>query len=87
MTEITYPDFSLMEENFLFLQKRKNKMTKIVIAEQTHKWVERCGELQKENTQLKELLRECKYELRGCYTDIGWEDQSLINKIDQALGE
>ena len=39
------------------------------------------------NTKLKELLKECKYELRGCYTDIGWEDQSLINKIDQVLGE
>lgn len=43
--------------------------------------------LEEENAQLKELLGECKYELRGCYTDIGWEDQSLINKIDQALRE
>ena len=41
----------------------------------------------KENAQLKELLKECKYELRGCYTDIGWEDQSLINKIEEVLGE
>lgn len=40
-----------------------------------------------EIVKLKELLKECKYELRGCYTDIGWEDQSLINKIDQVLGE
>lgn len=43
--------------------------------------------LKQENTKLKELLKECKYELRGCYTDIGWEDQSLINKINKALGE
>lgn len=33
MTEITYPDFSIMKENFLFLQKRKNKMTDL-----TDKW-------------------------------------------------
>lgn len=44
-------------------------------------------EVRRENTKLKELLKECKYELRGCYTDIGWEDQSLIDKIEQALGE
>ena len=28
-------------------------MNKIVIAEQTHKWVERCDELNKENSLLK----------------------------------
>lgn len=39
-----------------------------------------------ENAKLKELLKECKYELRGCYTDVGREDQSLINKIDNVLG-
>lgn len=43
--------------------------------------------MEKENQQLKELLKECKYELRGCYTDIGWEDWSFINKIDNVIGE
>ena len=31
-------------------------MSKIVIAEQTHKWVERCDELNKENSLLKKQL-------------------------------
>ena len=35
-------------------------MNKIVIAEQTHKWVERCDELNKENKKLKELLKKAK---------------------------
>ena len=35
-------------------------MSKTVIAEQTHKWVERCDELNKENKKLKELLKESK---------------------------
>lgn len=38
-----------------------------------------------ENAKLKELLKECKYELRGCYTGVGLED--LIDKIDNVLGE
>lgn len=37
--------------------------------------------------QLKKLLRECKYELRGRYIDIGWEDWSLLTKIDNVIGE
>lgn len=45
------------------------------------------SQLRKEKEKLKRLLIECKYELRGCYTDIGWEDQSLINKIDNVLGD
>lgn len=44
-------------------------------------------EVRRENQQLKNLLKECKYELRGRYTDVGWEDWSLINKIDNAIGE
>ena len=31
-------------------------MNKIIIAEQTHKWVERCDELNKENQKLKKQL-------------------------------
>ena len=31
-------------------------MNKIVIAEHAHKWVERCGELNKENAKLKQQL-------------------------------
>lgn len=47
-------------------------MSKIVIAERTYKWVERCEELQKENTRhktdcktLAQKLLQAKPELRG----------------------
>lgn len=43
-------------------------MSKIVIAEQTHKWVERCDELHKENSLLKKENKELKNllkEIRG----------------------
>lgn len=35
-------------------------MSKIIIAEQTHKWVERCNELNKENSLLKKENKELK---------------------------
>lgn len=67
-------------------------MTKIVIAEQTHKWVERCEELQKENAQLKELLKEIRQQIK---TQVfgsprlqlfeGTFDNKLLAKIDEAL--
>lgn len=50
---IKYPDFSLMKENFLFLRKRKNKMTNLT-------------ELEAENTQLKKELEEQTNELIEC---------------------
>lgn len=46
-----------------------------------------CIRLIKENQQLKKLLNQCKYELRDRYTDVGWEDWSLLTKIDNAIGE
>jgi SOS-response transcriptional repressor LexA len=43
--------------------------------------------LKQENQNLKKLLHKCKFDLIGHYTDIGWEDWSLINEIDNAIGE
>lgn len=64
-------------------------MTKIVIAEQTHKWVERCGELQKENAQLKELLKECKewLEYLGIYkyTEDSDDCVKLLSELNEVL--
>lgn len=65
-------------------------MNKIVIAEQTHKWVERCEELQKENAQLKELLKECRGSIATLLakriTEVNSVKQKeLLTKIDEVL--
>lgn len=49
-------------------------MSKIIIAEQTHKWVERCDELNEENKKLKELLKEAKI-----YVENFIESSTIIN--------
>ena len=42
-------------------------MSKIIIAEQTHKWVEYCDELNKENSLLKKENKELKNLLKEIY--------------------
>lgn len=36
-------------------------------------------------TELKELLKECKRELRIAEIDYGWDEQELFEKIDEVL--
>lgn len=47
-------------------------------------------ELLEENKQLKELLKECRYEIHPSYIEVigGTKTfKNLVNKINQALGE
>ena len=55
-------------------------MSKIIIAEQTHKWVERCEELQKENKNLKKLLSKL-----FTTADISYCDDDFLQKILNAV--
>lgn len=43
-------------------------MSKIIIAKQTHKWVERCYELRKENSLIKKENKHLKKLLSKLFT-------------------
>ena len=70
-------------------------MSKIVIAEQTHKWVERCNELNKENSllrkenkKIKDLLKEIKGKLHYINTPKNQHNifgNNIIKRIDEVL--
>lgn len=62
-------------------------MNKIVIAEQTHKWVERCDELNKENSLLKKENKKLKKLLSKLFTtaDISYCDDNFLQEIMNIL--
>ena len=62
-------------------------MSKIIIAEHTHKWVDRCDELNKQNSLLKKENKHLKKLLSKLFTtaDISYCDDNFLQEIMNTL--
>jgi hypothetical protein len=54
------------------------------LTRQINFWMDKHTQFEKENQQLKELLRKYRSDLMSCFT-VGYEDSEFIKKIDEVL--